>query len=679
MKTTLLPILCGLLAAAAGCAADPAGGAEPAGGALSPYGVCAHLHRVKDPAERAEECRLIAAAGIRRVRFDVEWWRMQKTPDAPFDFSHYDAVVADAEAAGLTVLPILYDIPKWADPVWEHLDAWSNFVGSVVAHYGERFPDVEIWNEENLRAFWKHGPDPARYATVLRVACGAAKSANPGVRVLFGGTAGVPLDFIRKAYENGAAPFFDAMCVHPYSHPRQPEGSLDAQLEALRSLMAEFGDGGKPVVITEHGWPTHEATLHALAVLQAGLKIARPEQAEWRAVYAATAAAPDGTPPRAVAEAIRKALPPGSTVEACFGDRLRERLAAGDADLVVYPFDETFPADTFPAVREFVERGGVLADLGGMPMWFAAQEPTPGQFVRVEEKTGSETAEARKALRIAVSAWWMDSSLPRDAAKVFPTAAALAAGYRGDPAGEDATRYQTDAFLREGDEFVPLLELPRSDGAPPRKPRVAAASVIRLAGGGSVIVSGLSGRGASESAGEDGQARYLPRAMAIAFAEGADQYFWYEFRGREIDPLYSEHHFGLTHKDFSPKPARDAYSAFAAMRPAGSGQSADPWHDDARMAFFPQWTRPDGTYAGMLWKIGEPRSVKLHFREDADAVADGEDSAEETSPPRGGIRFFDLFGEPLTPDSADADACTFGLEIRETPVYFKGGVLDSVE
>ena len=65
----------------------------------SPYGVCAHLHRMKDEAFRAEECFWMASAGIGRVRFDLEWWRVQPEPGAAFDFSHYDAVIADAEAS----------------------------------------------------------------------------------------------------------------------------------------------------------------------------------------------------------------------------------------------------------------------------------------------------------------------------------------------------------------------------------------------------------------------------------------------------------------------------------------------------------------------------------------------------------------------------------------------------
>ena len=46
---------------------------------------------------------------------------MQQSPDAPLDFSKLDAIVAEAEAHGRTILPILYWPPKWAQPIYEHL------------------------------------------------------------------------------------------------------------------------------------------------------------------------------------------------------------------------------------------------------------------------------------------------------------------------------------------------------------------------------------------------------------------------------------------------------------------------------------------------------------------------------------------------------------------------------
>ena len=304
--------------------------------AMPPYGVCAHLPR-HDADFRNAECAAIAALGATTVRFGVSWRSMQKSPDAPLDFSKLDAIVAEAEAHGLTILPILYWPPKWAQPIYEHLSEYAAFIEAVVERYGERFPAIELWNEENLKGFWGEDPDPAKYALVLKSGYEAAKGMRPSGRVsdptrrkaasptvYFGGTAGVPLDYIRKVYEAGGGACFDAMNVHPYSHPYAPEGDLDLKLDNLRALMAEFGDAEKPIVITEHGWPTHDATVKGASILLAGLKVARPERKVWRAVYAATA----GEQQQSIAAAIEAILPPGSSCEACLGARLRERLAA---------------------------------------------------------------------------------------------------------------------------------------------------------------------------------------------------------------------------------------------------------------------------------------------------------------------------------------------------------------
>ena len=316
--------------------------------AVSPYGVCAHLPR-HDSDFRNAECRGIASMGASTVRFGVSWRKMQKSPDVPPDFSQLDAIVAEAEAHGLTILPILYWPPKWARPIYEHLGEYGAFIEAVVSRYGEHFPAIETWNEENLKGFWGEDPNPTNYVAVLRTAYEAAKRGNAectmqnaectmhnaecrmdgadAPTVYLGGTAGVPLDFIEAIYRNGGGAFFDAMNVHPYNHPYAPEGDLDKKLENLRALMAKYGDAEKPIVITEHGWPTHDASVKGAAIIRAGLAIARPEQKTWRVLYAATAPGIDGGPPREIAAAIEEILPPGSTCEACFGARLRERLA----------------------------------------------------------------------------------------------------------------------------------------------------------------------------------------------------------------------------------------------------------------------------------------------------------------------------------------------------------------
>lgn len=545
------------------CAAAPASPGVP--GPL--YGVCSHITR-DGFSRREESCRHIAEAGIGAVRSDVDWERCQPKRGAPFDFSFYDAALESCGRRGLRFLPILMRPPQWASPLWEHLEEWGAFVEAFVRRYGARCPDVEILNEPNLRAFWGAEPDPDRYFEVLKAAYEAAKRANPRVRVLLGGLNGVPLRYIRRLYERGGAAYFDVMCVHPYTHPMPPDPGLARELDALRALMVEFGDGDKPIAITELGWPTHDTRVEGLPLLRALLRAAHPERDVWRCVYAATSPGPGGGPPQDVARAVAGALPPGSSCEACFGARLRERLAAGDVDAVIYPFDETFPVDTFEDVLAFVRDGGTLVDLGGSPMWYPCRETAPGVFER--DPVGENAEPLRTRMRLGLAAFWTDPALPREG-RAFPTADALAAGYKGDPAGERVHRFQTPEHLLPGDAFVPLLAFRDASGR-----SRAAASLVRYGAHGwkgCVAVGGSIGRGsAAAGASEEDQARYLVRALEIALERGIDSFYWYEFRSPEKDPHYSEDHFGLVHKDFSPKPALAAYRDFIANRPAGPGR-----------------------------------------------------------------------------------------------------------
>ncbi len=685
------------------------------GGDAAPYGVCAHLPR-HDSDFRNAECASIATLGASTVRFGVSWRKMQKSPDIPPDFSQLDAIIAEAETNGLRILPILYWPPKWARPVYEHLDKYAAFIEAVVSRYGEHFPAIEIWNEENLKGFWGEDPNPTNYIAVLRTAYEAAKRAGrhlsdevalrpqsghlsgvaalngggsaAGPTVYLGGTAGVPMDFIEAIYRNGGGAFFDAMNIHPYNHPYAPEGDLDKKLENLRALMAKYGDAEKPIVITEHGWPTHDASVKGAAIIRAGLAIARPEQKTWRVVYATTSGGAGGSPaelsrasrPRPqneIAAAIEEILPQGSTCEACFGARLRERLAAGDVDAIIYPFDSPFPEDTFDDVCSFVEAGGVLVDTGGAPMWWRCREVEPGRFERIAQDNG--TNPLRKRLRVDVDAWWLNPALPQEG-RAFPTASAKEAGYKGDPAGERVYRFQTSRLLKEGDELIPLLTLQDACGD-----EVVAASVLKFNSDfkGAVIISGDKTRGQAASNNEVNQARYLTRAMAIAFAEGVGRYFWYEYRAPEEDPTYSEDHFGITHANMTPKPAWGAYRNFILARPAGSVQSPGPWHNEARTLFFPQWTRPDGTPAGIVWKTGATERMALRFPGGA-----GGSTAK--------VKFRDYTGRTVVParlgraplreggggeapgGSTAADAIqAYLVPIGESPVYFEGAALES--
>ena len=93
------------------------------------------------------------------------------------------------------------------------------------------------------------------------------KELNPEIKVAYGGTAGIPLDFIEESFRAGAAEAMDVMCIHPYRWSETPELSLATDLAALHELMERYGVGDKPVWFTEMGYSTVEPLPFLSAVL----------------------------------------------------------------------------------------------------------------------------------------------------------------------------------------------------------------------------------------------------------------------------------------------------------------------------------------------------------------------------------------------------------------------------
>ena len=134
-------------------------------------------------------------------------------------------------------------------------------------------------------------------------------------------------------------------------------------------------------------------------------------------------------------------------------------------------------------------------------------------------------------------------------------------------------------------------------------------------------------------------------------AEGVEAHFPYALHTRGIDPYYSEDHFSLTQEGYEPKPAFSAYMAFINRRPEGSVQTPAAWHDKARRYYYPQWTRPDGKKAGMVWCVeGETRRA-LRFK--------------------GGKPVFrNLYGRRIP--VLELEDGVFNVPVSESPVYFEG-------
>ena len=129
------------------------------------------------------------------------------------------------------------------------------------------------------------------------------------------------------------------------------------------------------------------------------------------------------------------------------------------------------------------------------------------------------------------------------------------------PKEATATLYRARG-LKEGDRFIPLTVV---CGYSTAAAVIAYNSDLK----GSLVLSAFMETGLRGSS-EQVQSEVMPRAALISFQHGIERFYWYEFQAPETDDRDPESHFGLVHRDFSPKPAYLAYKTLAAQRPAGS-------------------------------------------------------------------------------------------------------------
>ena len=603
-------------------------------------GFCSHVTR-REPLEPA--LLAVAESGAGWVRSDFDWHRLRKQ-DGTFDFTVFDRVFDAAERRNLRVLPILVRPP---DALGRADGVWEEYVRQAVTHFRGRITAVEIVNEPNVSA-GKTFPlkDPANYFDLLRRAYFVVKRTAPEVTVLFGGLAGAPVEYVRKVLEQGGARYFDAMNIHPYCSPQGPEDLLPGQIAAMRGVMGEFGVGNAPIWITEMGWPVNLAYPENTAVLRDGLRVARPGRPVRRAVVVPLLRGADDEDCRFV----ERMLPEDCRAELCAPRQVAVRLARGDVDLVLFhPFGERYPEDAMEAVAAFVRSGGTLALLGGMPFMRGVREDPIG---RIEPSDERNTGRHRANLRLCPIASWSDRRYP-DRIEVRATKD-LALGRSARKLFAD--RYFTDRLLRDGDCLVPLLES-ETNGL-----KVVAAGVYKFDSDmkGAVIVSGLRDpqAGGGVMVNEATQGRMAARALGVCAALGVDAFFWYALR--DVGTLgieflgYEGARFGALRENRSERPAVAAVRTFRRMRPEGSVGLREVPCDEKSGLWRPQWIRPDGCPAGMIWTTGAERSLELAFSS-------------------GAVSFADWLGRPVK-----AEPCGAGrwrVKVSDEPVYFVKGEL----
>jgi len=607
-------------------------------GTLPPLGVNAHLAE-NEYGQLVETCEMMKLAGVQAVRFDVHWRFIQPRRGAPCDFSRADRVFAELKRNGLKALPIL-GVPRWVwPPKDDFADDCAAFAKAFAVRYKGRFDTLEVLNEPN-NARELNGENTIVYARALKAVCDAVKEVDPAVRISFAGIGGDFSTYLRKVYELGYGKCFDIVNLHPYTNPLPPEADvpwrLESQVASARKVMSEFGDADKPIIATEIGWSTQADGIGNVesAVFATGLKLARPERKKWRGAYIEPTQ-PGKMPSPDVPRAMLGLLPPGSTMEAANEGMLLEMLKRNELDCVVFPVrNESYPASVAEAVIAFVRQGGVLVELGGIPL-LKPDDPK------------RDAAADRRALRLDVAHSGIDGSLPA-MEMAFATDRAKASGFTADLGGYKATRFLKASLLKPGDELIPLVATEVGG----RKSLVAA-GVYKFNSDmkGAVIVSALITLHPAQQIGtvtEEEQANYLVRAFGSCLAMGVESGFVYEFRSPEGNPYYSECHFGIVHDNFAPKPAFAAFKTLAELYPDGCKTVPGKWHDEERVVHAVRWKRPDGREAGMFWSYGRKTTLRRKFNKQ--------------------VKFLTVTGLPL-PLPSD-DNATYTLPLGGSPILF---------
>jgi hypothetical protein len=247
-----------------------------------------------------EQVQRLKRGGVRSMRIPISWNGVEAVQGGAPQWSATDALVRNAAAAGIEVLPFVTGAPTWAVPtVWvpgtgrtikapvrlpasgTAAGAWSSFLAQAVARYGPNGtfwaenPGIpprpvhtwQIWNEQNFKYFVAK-PNPAEYGKLVKLSYGAIKAADSTAKVILGGLFAYPkgctanqkpdknfcgTEFLDEMYAKtpGVKAKFDGVALHPYTSVYQSVGS---HIEEFRDVLAENGDSAKGLWITELSW-----------------------------------------------------------------------------------------------------------------------------------------------------------------------------------------------------------------------------------------------------------------------------------------------------------------------------------------------------------------------------------------------------------------------------------------
>lgn len=143
-----------------------------------------------------------------------------------YGLNYGNALYNDTDTAWFDIGPVY----KEGNPFYKHVGprtdeqrkAFVKYTDFVVRKYGYGIKWWELWNEENG---WYPGFEPVYYGKLLYEVGKHIKEINPGLKLMYGGTAAPAPVTTEISLREGAAPYVDGYAFHPYGIDK-PEGGM---------------------------------------------------------------------------------------------------------------------------------------------------------------------------------------------------------------------------------------------------------------------------------------------------------------------------------------------------------------------------------------------------------------------------------------------------------------------
>ncbi|HEU4480516.1 MAG TPA: cellulase family glycosylhydrolase [Actinomycetota bacterium] len=223
-------------------------------------------------AERVEVLEKLRAAGVRWVRIDLSWERLQRGGRNERHrryLARADQSINLAHRKGFKVMVTYWGTPGWANGGKEpsspprRMRTFRDAARWVADRYRGKVQAWEIWNEPNHPEFWKG--TMRQYVRVLRAGYRGVKEGAPGTTVTSGGTSFNDYEWLQRFYAKDPQRWFDVLVTNPYMSPADLEPETPdngtiwtiAAVRKVRRLMVDNGDRDKRIWFGEFGWSSH--------------------------------------------------------------------------------------------------------------------------------------------------------------------------------------------------------------------------------------------------------------------------------------------------------------------------------------------------------------------------------------------------------------------------------------